>query len=92
MVFQYAGLPLCSQTPLPHSTAAGLQVAEYMEEMAEDSEENYNKHFSQFIAADLEGAGLEDLYKEVWVSLQILAYPAAAFASAFAFLVFVLVF
>ena len=45
--------------------AAGLQVAEYMEEMQEDSEENYNKHFSQFIAADLEGDGLEDLFKEV---------------------------
>ena len=43
-----------------------------MEEMAEDSEENYNKHFSQFIAADLEGDGLEDLYKEVCALLQSL--------------------
>ena len=52
-----------------NTPVAGLQVAEYMEEMAEDSEENYNKHFSQFIAADVEGAGLEDLYKEVWACL-----------------------
>ena len=65
---------LCNQTPLPHSTAAGLQVAEYMEEMAEDSEENYNKHFSQFIAADLDGGGLEDVLKEVWPSFQTRAY------------------
>ena len=46
--------------------AAGMQVAEYMEEMAEDSEENYNKHFSQFIAADLAGEDLEEKMKEVW--------------------------
>ena len=53
-----------------------------MEEMAEDSEENYNKHFSQFIAADLAGDGLEDVLKEVWALLQTLAYPTAAFAFA----------
>ena len=47
---------------------AGMQVAEYMEEMQEDSEENYNKHFSQFIAAEVEGGDLEDLYKEVQAS------------------------
>ena len=46
--------------------AAGMQVAEYMGEMAEDSEENYNKHFSQFIAAQLAGEDLEDTLKEVW--------------------------
>lgn len=74
-------LPLTALLPSPpvmtpvitcvtgNTSAAGLQVAEYMEEMAEDSEENYNKHFSQFIAADLEGGGLEDLYKEVWALL-----------------------
>ena len=42
-----------------------MQVAEYMEEMQEDSEENYNKHFSKFIEAEVEGGDLEDLYKEV---------------------------
>lgn len=43
-----------------------------MEEMAEDSEENYNKHFSQFIAADLAGEDLEDKLKEVWDLLDTL--------------------
>lgn len=52
--------------------AVGFQVAEYMEEMAEDSEENYNKHFSQFIAADLAGEDLEDKLKEVWDLLKTL--------------------
>lgn len=48
-----------------------------MGDMAEDSEENYNKHFSQFIAADMESDGLEDLYKEVWDASQNLAYPVS---------------
>ncbi|KAL3147037.1 60S ribosomal protein L5 [Trebouxia sp. C0009 RCD-2024] len=48
----------------------GGHVAEYMEEMAEDSEENYNKHFSQFIAADLAGEDLEDKLKEVHAAIR----------------------
>ena len=55
-----------------------------MEDMAEDSEENYNKHFSQFIAANIEGSGLEDKYKEVRALLQTPTYPTAAYAPAFA--------
>ena len=50
-------------------TAFGLQVAEYMNEMQEDSEENYNKHFSQYIAAELEGDDLEGQLQEVGASL-----------------------
>ena len=42
-----------------------LQVGEYMTEMLEDSEENYNKHFSKYIEAGLEGEELEDTMKEV---------------------------
>ena len=42
-----------------------LQVGEYMTEMQEDSEENYNKHFSKYIEAGLEGEELEDTLKEV---------------------------
>lgn len=36
-----------------------------MEEMQEDSEENYNKHFSQYIAAEVEGGDLEELLAKV---------------------------
>ena len=36
-----------------------------MEEMQEDSEENYNKHFSQYIAAEVEGGDLEELMAKV---------------------------
>ena len=36
-----------------------------MTEMQEDSEENYNKHFSKYIEAGLEGEELEDTMKEV---------------------------
>ena len=49
-----------------------------MEEMAEDSEENYNKHFSQFIAANVAGDGLEDVYKKVWSLVQRITYSTAA--------------
>lgn len=48
-----------------NTSAAGLQVAEYMEEMQEDSEENYNKHFSQYMAAEVEGGDLEELMAKV---------------------------
>ena len=49
--------------------AAGLQVAEYMEEMQEDSEENYNKHFSAYIDAEVEGGELEELLQAVCFSV-----------------------
>ena len=48
-----------------NNLAGELQVAEYMEEMQEDSEENYNKHFSQYIAAELEGGDLEEKLQQV---------------------------
>ena len=51
--------------PDSNNSAGELQVAEYMEEMQEDSEENYNKHFSQYIAAELEGGDLEEKLQEV---------------------------
>jgi thiaminase len=52
-----------------NASAAGLQVAEYMEEMQEDSEENYNKHFSQYMAAEVEGGDLEELMAKVMLHL-----------------------
>ena len=58
-------------------TAVGLQVAEYMNEMQEDSEENYNKHFSSFIEAELEGDDLEGQLQEVITCMHItLCVPA----------------
>ena len=52
-----------------NTSAAGLQVADYMEEMQEDSEENYNKHFSQYMAAEVEGGDLEELMAKVMLHL-----------------------
>ncbi len=57
-----------------NTSAAGLQVAEYMEEMQEDSEENYNKHFSQYMAAEVEGGDLEELMAKVMLLLLLLCY------------------
>lgn len=57
-----------------NTSAAGLQVAEYMEEMQEDSEENYNKHFSQYMAAEVEGGDLEELMAKVMLLLLQLCY------------------
>lgn len=57
-----------------NTSAAGLQVAEYMEEMQEDSEENYNKHFSQYMAAEVEGGDLEELMAKVMLLLLKLCY------------------
>ena len=36
-----------------------------MEDMQEDSEENYNKHFSAYIDAEVEGGDLEELLAKV---------------------------
>jgi len=43
----------------------GEHVADYMREMEEDDEENYKKHFSSYVDADLEADDLKDLYEKV---------------------------
>jgi large subunit ribosomal protein L5e len=43
----------------------GEHVADYMREMEEDDEENYNKHFAGYVAADLSADDLEELYEKV---------------------------
>lgn len=48
----------------------GGHVAEYMEGMEEDEPELYEKHFSQYIEADVSADSLEDLYKEVHANIR----------------------
>jgi len=45
-------------------------VAEYMREMEEDDEENYNKHFATYVQADLAADDLEELYEKVHSSIR----------------------
>jgi large subunit ribosomal protein L5e len=42
----------------------GGHVAEYMEILADDDEERYKSQFSQYIDADIEADGLEEVYTE----------------------------
>jgi len=48
----------------------GEHVADYMREMEEDDEENYNKHFASYVAADLSADDLEELYEKVHASIR----------------------
>lgn len=48
----------------------GEHVADYMREMEEDDEENYQKHFSKYLAADLEADDLEELYEKVHAAIR----------------------
>lgn len=48
----------------------GEHVADYMREMEEDDEENYQKHFSAYLAGDLEADDLEDMYEKVHASIR----------------------
>ena len=43
----------------------GEHVADYMREMEEDDEDNYKKHFSQYIEEDIGADDLEELYEKV---------------------------
>jgi len=45
----------------------GEHVAEYMREMEEDDEENFNKHFASYVTADIGADDLEELYEKVYV-------------------------
>jgi len=48
----------------------GEHVADYMREMEEDDEENYQKHFRLYLEADLEADDLEDHYMKVHESIR----------------------
>jgi len=48
----------------------GEHIADYMREMEEDDEENYNKHFAKFIEADISADDLEELYEKVHASIR----------------------
>jgi len=43
----------------------GGHVSEYMEYLEEEDNQKYQEHFAKFIAADIEGDGLEELYESV---------------------------
>lgn len=48
----------------------GEHVADYMREMEEDDDENYKKHFSQYIANDIDADGLEETLSKVHASIR----------------------
>ena len=48
----------------------GGHVADYMREMEEDDEENYQKHFAKYIENDLEADDLEELYEKVHAAIR----------------------
>jgi large subunit ribosomal protein L5e len=48
----------------------GETVADYLREMEEDDEENYQKHFSKYLAADLEADDLEEMYEKVHTAIR----------------------
>jgi large subunit ribosomal protein L5e len=43
----------------------GGHVSEYMEYLEEEDNQKYKEHFAKFIAAEVEGDGLEELYESV---------------------------
>jgi large subunit ribosomal protein L5e len=48
----------------------GGHIADYMREMEEDDEENYQKHFAKYIELDLEADDLEELYEKVHAAIR----------------------
>jgi large subunit ribosomal protein L5e len=52
------------------SRIMGEHIADYMKEMEEDDEDNYKKHFSQYIDADVDADGLEELYEKVHAAIR----------------------
>jgi len=48
----------------------GEHIAEYMREMEEDDEENYQKYFSEYLKNELEADDLEELYEKVHASIR----------------------
>mmetsp|Transcript_21619 Transcript_21619/g.43852 ORF Transcript_21619/g.43852 Transcript_21619/m.43852 type:complete len:306 (+) Transcript_21619:32-949(+) len=48
----------------------GVHVADYMREMEEDDEENYQKHFANYLAIETEADDIEELYEKVHASIR----------------------
>jgi large subunit ribosomal protein L5e len=48
----------------------GGHVADYMNEMQEEDPEKYQTHFAAYLANDLDGDGLEDMYKSVHAAIR----------------------
>ena len=48
----------------------GGHVADYMREMEEDDDENYQKHFAKYISLDLEADDIEELYEKVHAAIR----------------------
>lgn len=48
----------------------GEHVADYMREMEEDDEENYKKHFSKYLEAEIEADDIEELYEKVHAAIR----------------------
>jgi large subunit ribosomal protein L5e len=48
----------------------GGHVADYMNEMQEEDPEKYQVHFAKYVENDLDGDGLEDMYKEVHAAIR----------------------
>lgn len=52
------------------SRIMGEHIADYMREMEEDDEENYQKHFAFYLENDLEADDLEELYEKVHAAIR----------------------
>jgi large subunit ribosomal protein L5e len=48
----------------------GEHIADYMREMEEDDEENYQKYFAKYIDAGIEADDIEELYEKVHASIR----------------------
>lgn len=48
----------------------GEHLADYMREMEEDDEENYQKHFAKYLEQEIEADDLEELYEKVHASIR----------------------
>jgi len=48
----------------------GEHISEYMNEMLDDDEEKYKAHFSAYLAADIDGDGIEAMLEKVHASIR----------------------
>jgi large subunit ribosomal protein L5e len=48
----------------------GEHISEYMLEMLDDDEEKYKGHFSAYLAADVDGEGIEEMLEKVHASIR----------------------
>eukprot|EP01006_Ploeotia_vitrea_P008742 TRINITY_DN20902_c0_g1_i1.p1 TRINITY_DN20902_c0_g1~~TRINITY_DN20902_c0_g1_i1.p1 ORF type:complete len:320 (+),score=14.22 TRINITY_DN20902_c0_g1_i1:45-962(+) len=48
----------------------GEHVADYMRDMQEDDEDNYKKHFAQYLVNEIEADDIEELYEKVHAAIR----------------------